>query len=233
MEEPIRIYKNQAELNNSLKEWQTKLFLNDWSIIAKIVDECSNDEYGTSGLNTHLPIQKTASIELLKDSCEIKLNGIFVSKQPQELILVHELLHCKFGIVCKDNETYENAVTEYYSHSLLEEIAKSLIMTKYNLKFDWFGKPYDNKEIKVIKKEISKEILNYKKRILKWLDTIKQYGFKDYSKEEAFFVVDVINKLKEKIELNEEMDKIKPISSIDEFCKECDEAYKNLKIPKK
>jgi len=136
--EPIKIFETDEQLQTSLKEWQERLFLNDWCIVAKMVDKCSDDEYGTSGLNTHLPIQKTAYIEILKDSCEMIEQKVFIGKQPQELVLVHELLHCKFSVLYNAQGTYEAKLAEYHDHSLLEEMAKSLIMAKYNLPFEWF-----------------------------------------------------------------------------------------------
>ena len=142
IKEPIKIYENDMQLQSSLKEWQARLFLDGWCITVELVDKCSADEYGTSGLNTHLPIQKTAYIEILKNSFEIIEQKVFIGKQPQELVLVHELLHCKFGVVYNAQGTYEAKIAEYHDHSLLEEISKSLIMAKYDLSFDWFKEPY-------------------------------------------------------------------------------------------
>jgi hypothetical protein len=66
------------------------------------------------------------------------LDDEIVGKQPQELVLVHELLHCKISILNNDIGTYEVDMTEYFYHSLLEQLAKSLIMAKYDLTFDYF-----------------------------------------------------------------------------------------------
>lgn len=35
---PIEVFENQEQLNQSLKEWQSRLFLNDWIIKAYICE---------------------------------------------------------------------------------------------------------------------------------------------------------------------------------------------------
>ena len=121
---PIEIFNSQEELNLSLKEWQERLFLSDWIIKAILVDKCSDNEYGTTGLNTRLPVQRTALIEILKTSSHIEENHVQIAKQPHELILVHELLHCKKAFIQERDNSYEHSLAEYYEHALLEEIAK-------------------------------------------------------------------------------------------------------------
>lgn len=51
---------------------------------------------------------------------------------------MHELLHCKYNILEVENDKYESVYLDVQQHVLLEQMAKSLIMTKYNLDFNWF-----------------------------------------------------------------------------------------------
>lgn len=136
MKEPIRVFKNKEQLDKSLKEWQDRLFLNDWTIKA-VIEKFSEDEEYFGGECIRLPVEKFALIRINKNDCFVELNGIKIAKRPQEMVLVHELLHCKYTFIEKDS-SYESKTTYYIEHYLIEEMAKSLIMAKYNLSFDWF-----------------------------------------------------------------------------------------------
>ena len=43
---------------------------------------------------------------------------------------MHELLHCKFGLIDKDLNTYEGIVTEQARHQLIDDLARALVMAK-------------------------------------------------------------------------------------------------------
>jgi hypothetical protein len=133
--EPIMVFKNQSQLTASLKEWQKRLGLNDWEIKA-IIDDM--DECPYRGVDcTHLAVEKSAIIRIHKDDCNIELRDIKVRKSPQELTLVHELLHCKMSILEHPNSA-EGQSVYYIEHTAIEDIAKALIMAKYNITLDWF-----------------------------------------------------------------------------------------------
>ena len=48
-----------------------------------------------------------------------------------------EVLHCKYNWIA-NNDSYEGKYVDVMEHSLLEQMAKSLIMTKYDLSLDYF-----------------------------------------------------------------------------------------------
>lgn len=129
--EPIFDFKNQETLDKYLKEWQERLMLTNWIINAKIVEQGKIPNYGgisdVSFSNSHAIIQ----------IAEYNHNNNYFFKQPQELVLVHELLHCVFMNVVNEN-TIEGLYYSEKQHQTLERIAKSLIMAKYNLIYDWF-----------------------------------------------------------------------------------------------
>ena len=52
-------------------------------------------------------------------------------KQPQEEMLIHELLHFKF--IAFDEKTREEACYEIMQHQLIETLARALYSAKYNL----------------------------------------------------------------------------------------------------
>ena len=63
----------------------------------------------------------------------------------EELTLVHELLHCLlFPIDVNPNEAdYQTLYMDLDNHRKIDQLAKSLLMVKYNLDFDYF---YETKE---------------------------------------------------------------------------------------
>lgn len=132
MSEPIMEFKNNQELNECLKEWKERLFLCNWNIKAQLV----HGEYiqGLGGL-CEMQWENSCALISIRYANEIP-EGI--EKEPHEKILVHELLHCKFFGVEQNNATIESVFWDTIQHQLLEQMAKSLIMSKYNIPYEWF-----------------------------------------------------------------------------------------------
>jgi len=133
--EPCIEFKDQHEANLYLKEWQKRLFLDDWIIKVKVVkpnDMPKDDESGHISFVHHL---KAAVIDIAKSRDD---KDDLVIKCCHEQTLVHELLHCKYNLIepCEDN--YSGMYLDLSQHQLLEEMAKSLIMAKYGVGFEWF-----------------------------------------------------------------------------------------------
>lgn len=140
MTEPIKEYISQKQLEQSLREWQERLFLTDWIIrIAQrdLVD--MNDRAG----EIDFCYEKHSAFIYLTKTCEKTRNMIM--KTYQEQTLVHELLHLKMNYI-NNLDTYEGKMVEIQEHALVEQLAKSLIMAKYNLSFDWFYNDDDDKD---------------------------------------------------------------------------------------
>lgn len=127
MSEPIKVFKNLKQAEACLKEWQEKLFLNDWIIEIKL----DQDLEESSGNVCYNYILKEAYINMSKPTPE---------RYCAELILIHELLHLKYDLFREERKTYEETFVEMNEHMRVEQMAKSLLMAKYNLKFDWFKK---------------------------------------------------------------------------------------------
>lgn len=138
---PIEIFKNDEQLTKSMLEWKDILMLNDWTITSSLrsLEELSDgdedaDVLGKSKLNQ---VNKTSAIYV----CDGVHRPVLVERFCAEEILVHELLHCKLNIVSNE-ETYEGVMLGLHEHQLLESMAKSLIMARYNLPFSYWKDPF-------------------------------------------------------------------------------------------
>jgi len=112
--------------------------LTDWTIKAQFAEpKTLKDENGTRllGQNEFQIINKCAVITIVKFDNDSKNS---ITRISHECVLIHELLHCKYNWI---EATYSLVESIYYNaleHSLLEQMAKSLFMAKYNLPFSWF-----------------------------------------------------------------------------------------------
>lgn len=136
---PIEEFETPEQLEECLRWWQHKLYLDSWMILAhttdEIVDDKGENQDYTEGFNTFVFESSQASIQILTKKAHDENNMLF--KYCAEKVLVHELLHCKYAWM--DNQgSYEGVYVCSREHQLLEEMAKSLIMAKYNLDYNYF-----------------------------------------------------------------------------------------------
>lgn len=127
--EPINNFRDNKQLNEYKDWWVEKLQLRD-NIISVKLD--NNFDEKLHGITESDFVNKAFAIKIKNIR-----NNDFIMKQPEELVLVHELLHCKI-MGFENNSNIESVYYNEMQHQLLEEMAKALIMTKYNLKLDWF-----------------------------------------------------------------------------------------------
>ena len=139
--EPILEFKSNAELRGCLKYWQNILYLNDW-IFSSSLDDAENmlingkPQAGTNHLDfTH----KASVISIARRTTTTEER---IVKVPHEIVLVHELLHCKYNWI--GGESYEKLYVEETEHALLDQMARSLIMAKYRLTPEWFNNVQDD-----------------------------------------------------------------------------------------
>lgn len=125
----IEVFNSKKELNECLKWWQEKLFLTDWIIKAKVCNEEDFKSKKCAGENYFISVNHCSQIFILEKENYEKENPIM--KYCAEKILVHELLHLKFDLNEVNQETNE-------IHVLIEQMAKSLVMAKYDLSLDYF-----------------------------------------------------------------------------------------------
>lgn len=133
---PIMEFETEEQLQACIEYWKKVLFLQDWVIKGKLVDELydSNDNELAGNNNFQIP-NKCSLIQIVRANEDIKSR---IVKYCAEATLVHELLHCKYNWTEKCSDSIEYAYYENLEHSLIEQMSKSLIMVKYNLPFEWF-----------------------------------------------------------------------------------------------
>ena len=130
---PICEFQNKKQLQDCCRDWQHKLMLDHWVIYAgfhtaaEYPDECGHVEFSIAN--------ETATITILD-----KMPTGRITRSCAELSLIHELLHLKLGWL-EANETYEAIYLDEKQHQLIHELARSLLMTKYDVDYDWFKTP--------------------------------------------------------------------------------------------
>lgn len=139
-EKPIDVFKGKEQLEECLREWKHILYLDGWMILAHVEDKIMNpngeEEIDAVGYNTFIFESSQANIQLLSDETYKENNTLF--KHCMEKDLVHELLHCKYDWMGCQGGTYEGVYLDATEHQKLEEMAKSLIMAKYGVGYDYF-----------------------------------------------------------------------------------------------
>ncbi|KAK9679527.1 hypothetical protein QE152_g39995 [Popillia japonica] len=88
------------------------------------------------GENHCEPVGKCSLIRILERTEDME--GSISKSTYHECILVHELLHCHMNFLDVAEPSLEQVHYDVAEHALLETLAKSLIMAKYNIGFDWF-----------------------------------------------------------------------------------------------
>lgn len=134
---PIIEFENDEQLQECLKEWVDILFLGDWTIKAELCAPHEMPEEDCDGCNHRFNTVKACKISICRKS---KDDESCVLRHCEEAALVHELLHCKPWLThyAENKGTIEGCFVEQHEHVMLDEIAKSLILAKYNLPLSWF-----------------------------------------------------------------------------------------------
>lgn len=140
---PIMTFSSDEEARECLEYWKNKLFLNDWHI--KLNYNAPQESFVT-GLDSEGEIvfnyiNRSAVIRIVSPDTSL-LQDILV-KFCAEKILVHELLHLKYNLfritdVYDSKGSMEDVVANNLEHSEIEKMAKTLIMVRYGLDYDWF-----------------------------------------------------------------------------------------------
>ena len=135
--EPIRRFRDLDHAKQLLAEWQERLFLQHWIIKLDLENEpVVHDGNRLLGLWSGAISQHECDIKLFNGDDEFVDESCI--KWSAEHVLVHELLHCKYNFLNLDLNFSSNKYFDLHEHALIEQMAKSLIMAKYDIKFDWF-----------------------------------------------------------------------------------------------
>lgn len=133
---PVEIFKSYNEFIALAKDWQSKLFLDDWFIEFKLTDSpIYMDDNELYGLSAYSYDNSVADITVYNGK-ELQTSA---SRNIAELTLVHELLHLKMEYFSDPEIVGEMPkIQESMEHRALEMMAKSLIMAKYNIPREYF-----------------------------------------------------------------------------------------------
>jgi hypothetical protein len=140
---PIITFEDDKQLIERGKYWQEVLGLSDWLIKFILVDKKDFYEENDTraGENSTNYYQKTSVIKILKNP---PVEHFCYFNQPQEQVLIHELLHCKFIGVLSEKASVESVLFENYNHTMIEDLSKSLFWAKYNYSLkDYYANEVD------------------------------------------------------------------------------------------
>lgn len=131
---PIMEFTSIEQAYECLHYWQEKLFLQDWTIKLLLVSPEEMNTQEVCGENIYVVESNCCVIKILRP----EYYGDRITKYCAEQILIHELLHCLYNWCERNYDSIEVVYYDTLEHARLEQMAKSLLMVKYNLKFDWF-----------------------------------------------------------------------------------------------
>ena len=123
MENYIYRFESVEQIKECAKYYVNLLGLQDWKIIYVLA--VPSDE-NNAGECESIFEEKCAKITI--DSREH--TDLWV-RQPQELVLIHELIHCK--IILMDNNSVEGSLMYTYYHTLVDDWARSIFYARYGL----------------------------------------------------------------------------------------------------
>lgn len=137
---PIEVFKSDEQLTKAMFEWKEVLMLDGWTIVVRLssLEELKIESGIQCVGESKVDYINKCSIIHIADGEQLPVTA---ERFCAEETLVHELLHCKYNVL-HDEESYEGAMLDVHQHQLLEEMAKSLIMTKYNLPFSYWKNPF-------------------------------------------------------------------------------------------
>lgn len=121
--EYINEFKNVKQVKECAEYYINLLGLQDWKILYRL-GKCSNSE--NAGECESIFEEKCAKITIAKG-----LPSDLWFSQPQELTLIHELLHCKIELY--ENGSLESKVMYQQQHTLIDDWARSVFYSRYGL----------------------------------------------------------------------------------------------------
>lgn len=111
--------------NELLNEWQERLGLQDWVIILRYNLKLEDMDGNNAGLTVWNNVNKIAEVHIMREE---EYNSLV--PYDYERILVHELLHIKFGFLQTEPKNYEEIVFDEAQHQLIDDLARALVMAK-------------------------------------------------------------------------------------------------------
>lgn len=119
----IERFNSVKEIEKCAKYYIKLLGLQDWRIIFKLKVPSDEDNAGEC---ESIFNEKCACITI-----DNRVHDDLWFKQPQELTLIHELIHCKIPTL--DNWEMDGKIVDLFYHSLVDDWARSIFYAKYGL----------------------------------------------------------------------------------------------------
>jgi hypothetical protein len=111
-----------------LNEWQERLGLQDWVI--KLTINCKFDDLELDNACGETDWEDTIKTATIRIVSEEEYGKDRITEFDFEQILVHELLHIKFGLLSFTQEDYNGKVVAELRHQLIDDLARALVMAK-------------------------------------------------------------------------------------------------------
>ena len=128
---PIESFKSEEEFTATCEYWKNKLYLTDWIIKFKLVDDIIKETADNlEGIN----LLGECSFNFINKQALIQVDN---THGVAELTLVHELLHLLIQfmsedcLLCENIELERNVYKDAIIHQSMEQMAKTLLMVKY------------------------------------------------------------------------------------------------------
>ena len=116
-------FDTAEEIRECAKYYIEILGLQDWKFKFVLDTPSDLDNMGECEQNS---VEKCACITL--DNRE---HPDLWFRQPHEMVLVHELLHCKIPL--PSNEHWDGAIVDLFYHQLIDDMAKAVFFARYGL----------------------------------------------------------------------------------------------------
>jgi len=119
---------NNKNVEQLLNEWKERLGLQDWVITLSY--NCGFEDLeldDACGETNWEDVIKTATIKIVSEK---EFGNDRITDYDFEQILVHELLHIKFGLLSFTQQSYEGKVMAEVRHQLIDDLARAFVMAK-------------------------------------------------------------------------------------------------------
>lgn len=132
-------FKTEKDMKACAKYYQKILGLSDWKIVVRYADDDELDKLSKDAAGYCQSVNTIKCAEIL-----IGHNTpSHYFKQPEELILIHELLHCVFTVLYNAPVNMTICEESFYQdqHMILNDMAESIYMAKHGIDSkEWFCK---------------------------------------------------------------------------------------------
>lgn len=118
---------DDSKVESLFNEWKERLGLQDWTIALRYNCKMEDMELEGAGETDWNNINKCGTIKIISKE---EYGNDRILDYDFERILVHELLHCKFGVIDITDRTYESHVADELRHQLIDDLARALVMAK-------------------------------------------------------------------------------------------------------